>query len=238
MKTKLLIKFLALILFVGAVPAMADGIPILLATMVPVGSCVPTTASTCIGPSSVTALVAGLGSVTITAFSPWPGTLGNIGVTLDINSSSQAPYLGVASGNEMDEIDVANSGEVLQIVFSAPVFLNALDLNKLFVAGVRSDLIVEIAGVNYLNQGAFLGTGFFFGTENGMLTVNNPFGNTQIDALQFWGVPTSDVTDSRNSDFGVSALTVTPVPEPGTLLLLGAGLAAIASRRRLRRNSL
>ena len=237
MKVRWFIKFLAVTLFLGAVPAMADSIPIQLGSLVPVGSCVPTTSWTCVGPGSVTAPVAGLGTITISAFKPWPSTLGNIGVTLDSNSSSLVPYLGVTGGNNWDEIDIEPPAEVLQITFSAPVFVNTLDLNKLFLVGFRGDTNNEVAGVNYILGGSFLGANFYLGTENGMLTVNNPFGNTPIDTVQFWGVPTSSATDTTNSDFGVSALSVTPVPEPGTLLLLGSGLTLIAARLRRRKSS-
>jgi hypothetical protein len=193
---------------------------------------VPTTAFTCVGPTSVTVPVAGLGTITIAGFKPWPSTPGNIGVTLDSNSSSQVPYIGVTGGNNWDEIDLESPAEVLQIAFSTPVVVTTLDLNKLFLAGLRGDTNDEVAGVNFLFGGSFLGANFYFGTQNGMLTVNNPFGNVKIDTLQFWAVPTSNATDTSNSDFGVSALTVTPVPEPGMLLLFGSGLAAIALRLR------
>jgi hypothetical protein len=238
MKSRLLIRLLALILFAGVIPAMANSIPIQLGTLVPLGSCVPTTGVTCIGPTSVTANVAGLGTITMTGFSIWPGTPGNISVTLDGNSSNSVPYLGVAGSNNDDEVDVATIGELLQISFSRAVQVTTLDLNKLFVAGVRGDTYNEIAGVNFLYQGSFLGTSFFSGTQNGMLTANSPFGNVKVDTIQFWAVPTSNATDASNSDYGVSGLVVSPVPEPGTLLLLGSGLAAIATRRRLRRISL
>jgi PEP-CTERM motif-containing protein len=236
MKARLYIGIVALLLLVSGSPAAANTIPIPLGPLVPVGSCVPTAGFTCVGPTSVTAPVAGLGTITISGFSNWPNTPGNISVTLDSNSPSQVPYLGVYGGNNLDEIDVQTS-ELLQISFSQPVFVTTIDFNKLFVAGVRGDTNNEVAGVNFLLGNLFL-TSFYFGTQNGLLTVNNPIGNIQIDTIQFWAVPTSSATDSSNSDFGVSGLgaSLTPVPEPGMLVLFGSGLVAIATRIRRRKS--
>lgn len=216
---------------------MANTIPIQLGPLVPLGSCVPTTTSTCTGPSTVTVAVAGLGNVTITAFSPYPNTLGNIGVTIDQSSGSPVPYLGVVGSNNDDEIDVDFSGEVLQISFSVPVYITTIDLNKLFLAGISNDTNNEVAGVNFILGNSF-GTNFYVGTANGQLSIHNPFGNTPIDTLQFWAVPTSNATNDTNSDFGVSGLgaSLSPVPEPGMLVLFGSGLAAIATRIRRRKS--
>jgi hypothetical protein len=177
--------------------------------------------------------VAGLGNVTVTAFNPWPNTLGNPGVTIDLSSGSPVTYLGVTGGFNQDEIDVDFSGEVLQISFSAPVYVTTINLNKLFLAGVSNDINNEVAGVNFI-YGGFFQTNVYVGTQNGQLTVHNPIGNTPIDTLQFWAVPTSPATNDTNSDFGVSGLSasLTPVPEPGMLVLFGSGLVAIAARIR------
>jgi hypothetical protein len=181
--------------------------------------------------------VAGLGTITITGYSLFPSTAGNISVTLDSNTSANVPYLGIFGGNNEDEIDLETGGELLQISFSQPVVIDSLDLNKLFLAGLRGDTSDEIAGISFFRGGSLLGTSFYTGTANGQLQVINPFGLVKIDTLQFWPKPISSATDMSNSDFGVSSLTVTPVPEPGTLVLFISGFAALAARRRWRRTS-
>lgn len=237
MRVKHLLKFLALLLFAGVLPAMANGIQIQLAPLVPVSPCVPTTGFTCAGPTSVSATVAGIGTVTITAYKPFPGTLAAIAVTLDSNTPSSVPYLGVFGGNNEDEIDLEVPAELLQISFSNPVYVTTINLNKLFLAFKRGDPFTEVAAISFLRGGTLLGTNLYPGTANGLFQANSPFGPVKVDTLQFFAFPTSSSTDAGNSDFGVSSLTASPVPEPGTLALLASGLAALAARRRLRRTN-
>jgi hypothetical protein len=221
---------MALALFV--LSARADSV-VNLAGLVPIGSCIPSGSNTCLGPSSVTVTIPGVTTMTMTAYQPYPGTFGQLGVTLDDNTTPNVPYVGVALGNNHDEIDIQAPGEMLVINFNPQVLVVTIDLNKFFPAFLRGDNFDEQAGVTALLNNVLIGTSIFTAsTTNGQLTASLPFGGQYVSELRFFAVPTSGSQNADNSDFGVSAMILRPVPEPGTLVLLGSGLAAIAWRRR------
>ena len=78
----------------------------------------------------------------------------------------------------------------------------------------------------------------FTGTSStGRLTLFSPFGSNFVDELRFIALDSGAAQTSANSDYGLSSLVVTPIPEPSTLLLLGTGVALLAVKRRKLRKS-
>jgi len=234
MKTKHMLGLLILLMAVAVIPASGNSITIQLAPLVPVGSCTPTAGTTCVGPHAVAALVPGLGTLTMTAFKPLATNSGLLGVTVDPNVSPNILYVGVTSGNNQDEIDLEPPTETLVLTFS-PSVVTTLVLNKLFPPNVRGDSGYETASVQFYANNILQGTALIVAATNtGVLSVNLPFGNVVVDELRFGNFSINSTTNASNSDYGISSLTVIPIPEPGSLALLGTGLLGLAARRRSR----
>jgi hypothetical protein len=76
-----------------------------------------------------------------------------------------------------------------------------------------------------------LGSLFATGLSNGRIYYVTIEDSAGISRLDFY----SDPGRTRNDGYGIDRFTAAQVPEPGTLFLLGAGLVALATRRRLPR---
>lgn len=219
--------------------ALAPGLALAFGLAVPAGAVTISAGDITAGQTSVS-----LADATVTANGGvfgWKTEFGYTGV-------------GVSNGYVGSEIDI--SGESIDFEFTAPVVLSTLDLTFLFAAPNHEDRVNEVArvvvtagGANYDATLSVTGTStavwsFAGGTVSnlsiateagaGAWSVANPFGQLGISKMSLLPVDASGDASYRNADYAFGRLEGTVVPEPGTMILVGAGLAglAVAGRKR------
>ena len=112
---------------------------------------------------------------------------------------------------DADELDNGCVGESIDVVFSHDVFLNSLRVSSF---GATDDGTVTMGASSYLIT----------------VTGLHNLGNVYLTA----GTP-MNVAYTAGNGFSFDNFTVTAVPEPASLFLLGSGIAAVAAKVKRRR---
>jgi hypothetical protein len=184
----------------------------------------------------------------------YPGgtlTLTPVGGSLQTKTLNGETGLGVSNGTsgEIDvneAIDGAFSSDVtldafrILFIYNGPEFGDPNEVAQVTVNGSTAGTLTvngENTAVWSLPGASVSNCGDTTAAGTGCFLVTNPFGNTAVSNIAFTALHSATGTApiTSDSDYSLSRVDVTPVPEPASLMLFGMGIAA--TTRRLRRRA-
>jgi hypothetical protein len=185
-----------------------------------------------------------------------PGATVTQGTTLSTKTTNVGTIgVGTAADAVPGEIDSSaigvGSAQWIRITFSTPQFVNDIRLGFLYpgATGGFGDTVFEEAAI-ITNLGTFdlqaltttnaswNGSGTVNNLEvaqsptGGVWEIRNPFISQPVSFIEFRAV---QLASGGSTDSDYSIVSVSTVPEPVTLLLMGLGLIGLAGVRRLKR---
>jgi hypothetical protein len=133
--------------------------------------------------------------------------------------------------------DEVNGVEILTITLPTATTLAGFTVTNLYYESLFDLGIAAYQEIGYYKLGSGAWQAFTAPTKNTLNTAGLLYVGitpTLVSTIAFGYKPGFDLLDSVRNDFSVKSLDVvaSPVPEPASLLLFGAGLAAVAIRAR------
>ncbi len=165
-------------------------------------------------------------------------------LTLQIQASSQ-DFIGEVILREAGDTTLASFLDAFAATtVSADVFIDVLELNGASINNLNLNTqMVFTAGGNYTTNGAGAGThlwnGFLKLDIDAMIAAAGLFGNATLVEISLSNTLTAYAesgASARIEKKDIDGLAITVVPEPGTAILMGLGLAGLAfagDRRRM-----
>ena len=194
------------------------------------GGCIGSTSCT-IGNASLTSIPGAFDQKTVvgqTGLGVDGGTFGEIDIGEFINVSYTNPE---TIGN-LRIVFIYNGPEFDDVAEVAQVTVNGSAVYKLAVSGTVDNVAFwqgSSGGVSNCGATTVSGSGCF--------DIANPFGGTAIKSLSFTAIPgvpgSLGGAGTNQSDYAIGSIR--QVPEPGTLVLFGAGLIGLALLNRRKR---
>ncbi len=167
------------------------------------------------------------------------------------NTVNGVTGIGVVGGRVQGEIDLGTfvgDEESISINYGSATTVTDLRLAFLFQPGQWTDTVFEAArvtadGVNYVltvtgnttatwtGAGSVVNLSPALDVNSGVFRIINPFPGS-VTNVRLSAVNQGNAVNETNSDFAL--LRIQSIPEPGTLLLIGAGMVGLALARRRR----